>query len=395
MHLVQQPASISYFVRSTWRLLFCAVACSGIGITLSVISPGLIVGYTAVPEAGGLGLDQAHAGRYVTLELLATALAAMASAPVIERVRLSRILLASGGLVLVANVCALLVSPPGLWLLRILAGAGAGLAVGAGNAIIARSIDPDRLYGLSATIGTAYSALALIATPVAVGHFGYTGIFGLLALNVGMLCPIFLLLPAEANSAPRRATGGQPRASVTFAAPLLISAFLLNASDGAIYGFSQIIGGRSGLEPEAASAVLAVGGVLGIAGALLAALIGIRFGRLAPVTAAIVVQLLSGWAITTFRQPEAYVALQLMLSLNFWFAITYTLGLGAAIDPGGSVSASLGGVILLGSSVGPWIGGAIIKDQGYGALGLACAILYALALATFIVAERRLRRSQA
>jgi hypothetical protein len=45
------------------------------------------------------------------------------------------------------------------------------MAVGAGNAIIARSIDPDRLYGLSATLATAYSALALIATPVAVSHF--------------------------------------------------------------------------------------------------------------------------------------------------------------------------------------------------------------------------------
>ena len=389
---MEQQASIYSFVRSTWRLLVCSVACSGIGITMSVIAPALIGGYTAAPEAGGLGLDQAHAGRYVTLELLATALAAMASAPLIARVRLSHILIASAGLVLVANLSALLVSPPGLWPFRILAGAGAGMAVGAGNAIIARSIDPDRLYGLSATLATAYSALALIATSVAVSHFGYTGIFGLLALNVGILCPIFLLLPDKANSAPRRATGGQPGVSVTRAAPLLISAFLLNVSDGAIYGFSQIIGGRSGLEPEAASAVLAAGGFLGIAGALLAALVGIRFGRLAPVTAAIVVQLLSGWVITTFRQPEAYVAMQLMLSLSFWFAITYTLGLGAAIDPGGSVSASLGGVILLGSSVGPWIGGAVIKDQGYAALGLTCAILSALALATFFVAERRLRR---
>ncbi len=391
---MEQQASISYFVRSTWRLLLCAVACSGIGITMSVIAPALIGGYTAAPEAGGLGLDQAHAGQYVTLEMLATALAAMASAPLIERVRLSRTLIASAGLVLVANLCALLVPPPGLWPFRILAGAAAGMAVGAGNAIIARSIDPDRLYGLSVTLATAYSALALFATPVAVSHFGYTGIFGLLALNVGILCPILLLLPDKANSAPRRATGGQSGVSVTLAAPLLISAFLLNVSDGAIYGFSQIIGGRSGLEPKAASAVLAAGGFLGIAGALLAALIGIRFGRLAPVTAAIVVQLLSGWVITTFRQPEAYVAMQLMLSLSFWLAITYTLGLGAAIDPGGSVSASLGGVILLGSAVGPWIGGAVIKDQGYAALGLTCAILSALALATFFVAERRLRRSR-
>ena len=57
------------------------MACSGIGITMSVIAPGLIGGYTAAPEAGGLGLDQAHAGRYVTWEMLATALGAMASAP--------------------------------------------------------------------------------------------------------------------------------------------------------------------------------------------------------------------------------------------------------------------------------------------------------------------------
>jgi hypothetical protein len=74
--------------------------------------------------------------------------------------RLSRILLASVGLVPVANLSALLVPPPGLWPFRILAGAAAGMAVGAGNAIIARSIDPDRLYGLSATLATAFSAMA-------------------------------------------------------------------------------------------------------------------------------------------------------------------------------------------------------------------------------------------
>jgi len=62
--------------------------------------------------------------------------------------------------VLVANLSALLVPPPGLWPFRILAGAAAGMAVGAGNAIIARSIDPDRLYGLSATLATAFSAMA-------------------------------------------------------------------------------------------------------------------------------------------------------------------------------------------------------------------------------------------
>lgn len=105
---MEQQASIHAFVRSTWRLLVCSVACSGIGITMSVIAPGLIGGYTTAPQAGGLGLDQADAGRYVTLELLATAIAAIASAPLIERVRLSHILLASVGLVLVANVCAAL-----------------------------------------------------------------------------------------------------------------------------------------------------------------------------------------------------------------------------------------------------------------------------------------------
>jgi hypothetical protein len=62
--------------------------------------------------------------------------------------------------VLVANLSALLVPPPGLWPFRILAGAAAGMAVGAGNAIIARSVDPDRLYGLSATLATAFSAMA-------------------------------------------------------------------------------------------------------------------------------------------------------------------------------------------------------------------------------------------
>lgn len=357
---------------------------------MSVISPNLIGSYMAPLDAGGLHLGEAVAGRYATYEMLATAISAILSSLLVSRYRLSHLLIFSGSIVLAANLCSLLVSPPYLWALRIMTGGAAGVAVGIGNAIVARSIDPDRLYGLSTTFGTAGSALALVAAPMFVMQFGYTGIFGLLAILALILLPTILLLPAETNAPPIHVSHMRTHISPSLTLPLAASAILLNISDGGLYGFSQLIGIRSGLTSDAIGFVLAAGGLFGIAGSLLAAILGTRFGRIAPLAIAIGLKAVSSFVINLVAQPEIYVAMQWMLTLSFYVAITYMLGLSAAIDPSGVFPASIGGLILLGGSIGPLVGGVLVEHHGYVAFGIVSGGILAPALITFILAEKRL-----
>jgi predicted MFS family arabinose efflux permease len=298
------------------------------------------------------------------------------------------LLIGAGGAIILVNAVSFYGDMSSLWFLRPIAGAAAGIAVGVANAIIARSIDPDRLYGLSSTLGTAMSAFALLLTPYFTAWLGYSGVFLLLGVSAVMLTPIALLLPTHVDLLPPQAKLASPNFLSTSGLFVVATAVLLNLGDGSLYSFSELIGERSGLDKTEIGEVLAIAGLFGVLGALLAATLGSRLGRLAPFAVAVTLKAVGSLVVTTMISPSAFVAMQFLLTCTFYFSIVFLLGLSASIDPRGGLPAMTGGFILLGGSVGPVFGGAVVEHFGYPWFGIGVALCLAAAFACFVIADR-------
>ena len=172
---------------------------------------------------------------------------------------------------------------------RVLAGAGAGLVVAAGNAIIASANNPDRLYSILMIVTGVAHTILLSAGPFFTTNWSYSGAYSMEALFMVLLLPLIWKIPAyyvpKATAQSEHAEDETPFPLVK-TAMVCLAMTIFFARDGALWGFTQEIGKRTGMGDEQIGAVLGLAGILGLSGALLVAFINVRFGRALPVTLA-------------------------------------------------------------------------------------------------------------
>lgn len=267
--------------------------------------------------------------------------------------------------------------------MRPLAGLGEGAALAAANAAVAAAPDPDRLYARVVLIGAPGAAVLLATLPLAIQLGSYAGAYGALGALTLIALPFVRRLP-DAHRAQRGGIAGMNRRA---AAAILFAVFSLQTCQGAIWAFSERLGLRVGLSTEGVGYVLGAGGVLGIAGAGLATLLGTSRGR--------GLQLILGIAtvgaacVCVVHAPNAiaWASAQWLWSTAFLFTLPFLLGAAAAVDPTGRVSAALGGVGLIGTAAGPILGGLLLGQASpfaLSALAVTCCAASATAVAVVL-----------
>ena len=141
---------------------------------------------------------------------------------------------------------------------------------------------------------------------------------------------------------------------------------LFFARDGALWGFAQEIGKRTGMGDEQIGAVLGMAGVLGLSGAFLVAFVNVRFGRALPMSLGLVAVTVLSLLLCFTDNPTVYsVGVSVWQAATF-FVVPYIFGIAAALDPKGRVIAACGGCLLLGGAIGPganWKGGKFYVDE--------------------------------
>jgi MFS family permease len=115
--------------------------------------------------------------------------------------------------------------------------------------------------------------------------------------------------------------------------------------------------------------VLGLTGALGILGAVAAATIGTRYGRMKPMIAGLFMNAVLSFWISQTSDPVIFAVAEVVYHAALFFTVPYLFGMAAELDRHGRLVAMAGGSILLGGSLGPAIGGALISWQGYSAIG--------------------------
>ena len=343
----------------TLRLLAAVIAAEAAGWAGFEVAPLLV---SALMD--GFALSEAAAGGLASAELVAVAAAMLASASSMARHSRARLGMAGAGIAIAGHVASTFTSSyPLLMLARVLAGVGAGMAFAAGSAAAAGARQPERVFAIAALAGGLGGALLLAGLPYATVPYGPTGVFVTLAAVTALALPFIGWLPAPARRRAGDGVGPAPHRSMALRGLAAIA--FLAVGEGAVWAFAGKIAEGTGLSVAGTGRVLAVSALLGQVGALLAAWLGTRRGRVLPVRLGVLCLIASVVLLIFARSPLTFGVGVAIWGFSFFFVFPYLMGTMAVLDPRGRWAVAAGAAEVVGLGVGPVVGGLLVTGANY------------------------------
>ncbi|WP_433519577.1 MFS transporter [Nonomuraea sp. CA-143628] len=320
-------------------------------------------------------LSNTASGMVATVQLLTTALAALALAP--RAGRPGRARMARFGLIATVAGFGLAFAAPDLTLLtlgNVLAGGGLGVVYAAAVAAIASTDDSDRASAVTVLGGTIVIAVLIIALPLANDAWGGAAGFAVLA---ACCLPAFWLVRALPDAAEHNhGPASNARTPVLF----LLAVALLGATEQGAWSYSAILGERfAGMSAGSVSIVLSVAAIVALAGVGLSALATRKMGRLSAIAALITVGGLAKLVIAAVPWAASYAAAAIIWQICFMGLLVQVLAVAAAVDRSGRWVAACSGALAIGGGLGSAPAGWVLDTLGAPAFGLVIALATALA----------------
>jgi len=349
-----------------------------------------------------LGMDSGAAGTITALEALGTALGPVLALAWMSRVpwRLAAIvalLVVIGGNLLSSWQT----DPTVLMALRFVVGLlGEGTAFALAIVVVGSTAQKDRNFALMIAAQVVLGVLFFVLLPMPRD----AGIGGVVLPLAGLALVALLTvgwLPAGGGGGAH--VHGAGAAAGGSAGPALAALFVMLVwctGLGAIWAFVKLIGVSVTCvgcdEAARAEAGIAVGQALGLStgvavvGALAAAALADRFGRILPVTLALAVQLVMVLLLQG-EMPWLQFAVTAATFQGFWnLTGPYIMGTIAMADTTGKVSLLIPTAQIGGFFLGPTIVGALMKDGDVSTANTVAAVCIVAALVMFIPVARRL-----
>ncbi len=357
-------------VRREYRFVLATFAASGIGYLGSAAAPVIV---NALIEAG---LDHQQAGDLGTIELLSLAVATILATPYVPIV--SHRKLAVGGTLMAALglvISVLSVGYTPMIVGRIVTGIGSGFAISGANAAVAAREDAERIFAIIWTLGGVITASLAVYLPGVVEGGEYPLGFGALLLFalIGLPCifwlphkPVALAQPiADSAASTASSSGSSDPDPKTVFGPLVWMAFagmfLYSAAEQALWNFAYNLPIEAGLAPALAAQILAFTTIMGLAGGAIAALLGVRLGRVFPIVLGCLLSLSGRLLYISSASSSTLLFGSLLWGLGFYFVSPYQIGLVAAVDRKGRVAVASAAAFNFGYAVGPGLAGRILQ----------------------------------
>ena len=105
-------------------------------------------------------------------------------------------------------------------------------------------------------------------------------------------------------------------------------------------------------------------GILALLGPFAAHRLSTRFGRIVPISVAMLIQMVTIVTLVYSFESFSYASSMIVLSLSYVFVIPYFRGVMASLDPTGRVVGASTAFVSVGAAVGPGFGGVILNMGG-------------------------------
>jgi predicted MFS family arabinose efflux permease len=342
---------------------------------------------------GGLGLPADAAGQIFAVEALGTALAPLAAALWMGRVRWRTAAVVALLVVIAGNaVSSYQTSVGALTALRFLVGFfGQGTAFALAIGIISGTAEKDRNFAFLIAAQVVLGVLCFLLLPMP-RDAGIGGVLLPLAgfALVALASTPWITQPGHAGGGHQAAGAGGGSAGPAFVALAVMLIWCTGL--GAIWAFVKLIGSSAGIEPARVGVALGISTGVATLGALAASWLADRIGRIIPVTVALLVQV-AMIALLQGQMGFLQFAVTAAVFQTFWnLTGPYLMGTIALSDTTGKVSLLIPTAQIGGFFLGPVIAGRFLTGDGYGpanTVAIACCLA---ALALFIPTALRLNR---
>ena len=337
----------------------------------------------------GLGVERDVAGFIVSANKYGAAFGALIATFIVKKVEWRKVIrLLFITLIIFDLISTQFSNPQTLIILRFIHGTIGGLSVGIGLSIIARTYNPDKIFGMLLVVQYSFGSLGIWLVPRLVDNFGYGAAFGTLITFTLMTLLILPFVPnVESPSESDNTNVGLFQVPITMMLFFVLCAlFLFQAANMGVADYAFELGKDIGLTNNEISNILTIANIISISGGVLVYIIGTRFGRTIPLIIGISIASIFTYLLHYSDNINIYFVANTFTGIAWGFTIPYLLGLCATFDLHGQMAALAGFVSKMGLASGPLVGSLFIISNGFSyIINLATiALMIALILSVYV-----------
>ena len=254
-----------------------------------------------------------------------------------------------------------------LLMARTITGIGAGLISAAGTAAAASSRQPERVFAIITVLHNIILSAEFKIIPYVKTETDPSGCYLMMAaVGVASLPLCRWLRPPRKDDADEGSlvTLLLSAPNRMFAVAVMLGMFAFEAGQSGVFTFIDQIGIQAGLDADQRGTVLGATSFMGMSGAVLAAWLGTRFGRVWPVTIGLGLNIVAVAGLAVCESTFAYSALNLLWGVGYNFLVPYLLGALATLDDRGRWAVAGESFWNGGAVPGPWIAAVLVQEAG-------------------------------
>lgn len=279
-----------------------------------------------------------------------------------------------------------------LWSRFLVGFLGEGILLTVSYAVLHAARDVDRAFGIALTTVTAYGAAGIaVMGPLDRAIPAVGPLLPVILSAVAVLAFIGWLPSLKHPHPPSDHHGIRPKLNVA-AIVALAAQVVWFASPGAFWAFAEQVATDKGVATGSAEIAVSIGEFAGLLGAVLAAMLGGRLGRMNPIAGATAGIILSAIG---YNYCDGVIGLAVFLSLFyiFWdYGTVYQLSFISGLDGTGRAAVVMPAAQVIGQSIGPFCAGSFMVPHGDAAVTVSTIGFALVGLALYLAAFAFLRR---
>jgi len=357
------------------RVLLAFLAAAGLFYV--PIIPALVDGVKQ-----GLGFTNKQAGMVASFNVYGAAFGAFLIAFIVTHVNWRTTAYAFLFGLIGMDLLSMLVKTPSLLMgTRFVHGVIGGMLVGLSFSIIARTVAPDRTFGMLLLVQTLTGGIGIMTLPLLVPRFGTSVLFvAMILFSVTTLAMLQFLPdyppPAKTTIAEARTPGAHMLGPLLLA---LASTFLFQAANEGLFAYMIGLGRSHGLELTFISSTLGIAGWLAMLGPAFVIVISTKFGIFKPIVIGILLTLVGSFFFYYSEVKWIWMAANVSTGITWNFVISHLLGMCARFDRRGQAAVWSGFASKMGLASGPMLASLVVGLGNYSNVIIMALILFACA----------------
>ena len=233
---------------------------------------------------------------------------------------------------------------------------------------------PDRYFALFVAGQLTLGALALWLFPDFLQKFGLRGVFLSLAAVVTVVSIFIPFIPQQGRiietagpaASSRDSAAGEDHQAVLPGVLALLACLIFNMGIMAVWAYLERMGNGAGLDASYIGRTLSLSLLAALGGALLAAAVADRYGRVIPLVITIIIQLFALLLLAGDLTPLRFLLGVMLFSFAWNFPVAYQLAITVSLDVSGRLVVLFLSAVKLGYAAGPAIAALLIVwAQGF------------------------------